>query len=1437
LTILFFSNSSFQNKISTSIVGKINDQYQIDLSIKNTSINYDGKIILKNVIVNDHKLENLLSVSEILISYNEFLNILKGLYSFENVFLSGLEFNIKQYPGDKENNLIIFLNKIQKKEIIKNISNVFSSKSIQIRKGEFRIHDNLNNKVVLFELENIELINLIIEKSTISTKIKDAIFNNSDYYIKDFSGTLLLNKQSLLISDISVHYGKSLLKANLNFNIRNIDLDKIKSTVLVTGEISESKLNIVDLPQANKFFKNNQEFIIKSDFNGTLDKLVSNIKLYNQERDFSINSSLSINNLFSKSNNQAVTIDLKRLDLRNNFFNKVLNDSINEKINTYSKNIDSLSVNGKINFSMDEFIFDLTSTSNIGKINSKIEIEILSNNTWSYTSQINLEETKLGKLLNLKQVNQVTGLLKFDGIFNQKDGFKSSWQSNFERIDFSYINLNDISSNGYIDNKNFKIWIKSNSANFNFSGNFNFNFNNPYALNFNFNLNKINLSKLKLASSDKEIYFKGIISSSMSEKFKQNNFNRMLTVKSPKIFNIKNEIDFNDFNINYIKNDLHRKIVIDNSDALKLNFSGDFLYTDIKDLIINSLSNIYPFIKSNRIIRDQYFNFNLELNNNLVTSLFPDLSVSDKSFLKGKINSKNVNSFMEINFPFLQFDDFRLENIDLKTNPLIKEYSSKLSVKKVFYKKNVISDLNLSSSKVNDTLFFILESKKLNNSNGFIRADIFHFVNEKGVSVIKFNPSVLNFKNKNWFIIGNEDLPMILFNPKLNRYQIENFNFYLEDQKISFTGHYLSLNQMNLTFLLEKVSLEDVIPNNDKLDFKGISNLKFVINRQGGVDQSEGVFKIKNFSINKKSYGDFKFNFLSDSNSYEYIINSTIKEKDKISFKSQGKFSFLGEEVNSEIDFIFNNFDLSFLSKLGKDKIKNITGSITGEASIKESFFDPKINGSLKLNNTSLYIPYTNTTYKFNNNSSILLSDENFEFNNTLFYDSKDLTSGILNGKISHKNFKNWYLDLNIDSQRLLVINKLYDEKSFFYGRSFLEGTINLIGPTKNLIIDVAGSTAKGTSITIPWQDSKGLLDTSFIDFMQKDIQNKINNSNALVFDESLVTGLEMTFNLEVNKNAELEIVVDQASGSTIKGRGSGKILMETNIDGKFNIWGDFISDEGIYNFKNLGLIDKKFKLSPGGTIVWDGNPIDAEMNLEAIYQVPGGANPSILLDNPNFNKKIPTNVSIKLQGNLLKPDNPNFQISFPNTSGTVVSEINYRLSDKQRRQLQAISLLSQGLFISEVSISPQGIANNLYEKASEVFSSLIGDNQGKLNVGLNYLKGDKSSALDIKTEDRIGVTLSTQISDNILINGKIGVPIDGVEETLIVGDVQIDFILNEEGSLKAKVFNKENEFKYIGDELGYTQGIGISYEVDFDTFQNLINKIVTNKKGKGLKK
>ena len=421
-------------------------------------------------------------------------------------------------------------------------------------------------------------------------------------------------------------------------------------------------------------------------------------------------------------------------------------------------------------------------------------------------------------------------------------------------------------------------------------------------------------------------------------------------------------------------------------------------------------------------------------------------------------------------------------------------------------------------------------------------------------------------------------------------------------------------------------------------------------------------------------------------------------------------------------------------------------------------------------------------------------------------------------------------MDLIFKPEGLLLLNKKETPKVLFYGQGFFSGDIEMRGPTKNPTLELSGITAPGTSIKIPWKETKEISDTSYITFVDKQTNLDSNNYiNDIQNFKNEIRGLEILFELDINNDAEVEIVIDQSSGSYINGKGVGKLLMETNTNGKFNMWGDFTTSSGVYNFKNIGLLDKKFNLESGGTIVWEGDPLGAKMDLNAMYEVPGGANPAILLDNPSFNKKIPTNVGIHLQGNLLKPDNPIFEILFPNTSGTVVSEINYRLSDPQRSQLQAISLLSQGMFINDVSLSMQGITNNLYEKASDIFTSILGNNDEKLKVGINYLQGDRNSELDIFSEDRLGLTLSTQVSDKILINGKIGVPVGGVNETLIVGDVQIDFILNEDGTLRAKVFNKENEFRYIGDQLGYTQGMGLSYNVDFDSFKELINKIIIN--------
>ncbi|MAC98093.1 MAG: hypothetical protein CL971_06635, partial [Euryarchaeota archaeon] len=648
---------------------------------------------------------------------------------------------------------------------------------------------------------------------------------------------------------------------------------------------------------------------------------------------------------------------------------------------------------------------------------------------------------------------------------------------------------------------------------------------------------------------------------------------------------------------------------------------------------------------------------------------------------------------------------------------------------------------------------------------------------------------------------------------------------------ILINGFYNNENDIDLNFELSNLFIQNFFeinknPISGNIESK-INLKRSETNRTLSIDAS-----INNINIKEYEIGNLEINAFGNTDFDSYSVDLKLLNNENITLESEGTVIAINEKPNLDLDLNFNDFDISFIEKVGSNTLKEISSSISGQVNLWGAYNNIQHNGNLILNKTKFFIPYLNIEYLINDNSELTLYNQNIELNNISIGHIESNSSSFLNGKINHTDYKDWSLDLVFQSDRLFILNKDFSGDESFYGKAYIDGQISILGPTDQLAIDIDAITKSGTYITIPRTNSYSIDNFSFIEF--NDLNNlNLYNENNLFEDVNQLNNktLDLNIDLEIDNNAQVDITIDQETGSYISGTGNGNLFMEIDSDGKFNIYGDYITTEGEYNFKDLALIDKKFKLKDGGTIVWDGEPLGAQMDLLATYEVPGGSNPALLLDNPNFNKKIPTDVEIKLTGNLTKPNSPDFEIYFPNTSSTVTSEINYKLNDPEVRQLQAISLLTQGIFINEVSVSIEGITNNIYEKVSDVFSDLLGGSQGPLKVGLNYLQGDKSDILDIKTEDRFGVTLSTEISDKILFNGKIGVPIGGIEETLIIGDVQIDFILNEDGSLKAKVFNRENEFRYIGDKLGYTQGVGLTYQVDFQTFRDLISKLVDKNK------
>jgi hypothetical protein len=310
--------------------------------------------------------------------------------------------------------------------------------------------------------------------------------------------------------------------------------------------------------------------------------------------------------------------------------------------------------------------------------------------------------------------------------------------------------------------------------------------------------------------------------------------------------------------------------------------------------------------------------------------------------------------------------------------------------------------------------------------------------------------------------------------------------------------------------------------------------------------------------------------------------------------------------------------------------------------------------------------------------------------------------------------------------------------------------------------------------------------------------------------------------NLNINNNAEIEILIDRLSGSTINGYGNGNLIMNINSKGKFNMFGDFTVDTGKYNFVYAGILKKEFELKKGGTLIWTGDPKKALINLNTSYSNIQ-ANPSILLDSP-VNLTIPVNVNVNLFGELLNPF-PEFELEFPNVDSSINNELQYRLNDKESVQLQAISLLATGTFQNDINFDQQALYGNLAESAASILNNILFDENDKLKFGINYQLGESNP--EFESNDELGVTMTTKLSDDILINGKLGVPIGGVTESVIAGDFEIELKLNEDRTLTMKIFNRENTIRNLGEQIGYTQGVGISYKVEFNSFRKLVNKLL----------
>ena len=149
--------------------------------------------------------------------------------------------------------------------------------------------------------------------------------------------------------------------------------------------------------------------------------------------------------------------------------------------------------------------------------------------------------------------------------------------------------------------------------------------------------------------------------------------------------------------------------------------------------------------------------------------------------------------------------------------------------------------------------------------------------------------------------------------------------------------------------------------------------------------------------------------------------------------------------------------------------------------------------------------------------------------------------------------------------------------------------------------------------------------------------------------------------------------------------------------------------------------------------------------------------------------------------------------------------------------------LLTTGSFISETA-GQSAISGTVTDGVNAILAQILTDDDAVINIAPYYDMGIDTK--EIETQDEFGVQFSSQISERIVVNGKVGIPVGKINESRVAGDVDVQWLVNEDGSLRINFFNRQAELQFIGEDQTFEQGAGVSYQVDFDTIKNLMDKL-----------
>ena len=1058
-------------------------------------------------------------------------------------------------------------------------------------------YDHFDGNHIYFYAINWDFRNVRFKKDTISAQMNMNTQERSGFVVKKFTARMKFFPEGMEFANMDIQTGNSHLRNFFAMRFDSFDdLSDFVNKVKMEGNFVAAAIDSDDIGYFAPELKDWKKTIrISGNIKGPVRDLISKNILITAGQSTILNGDIHLKGL--------PDIDHTFIEFKSNYFKTTYKDAVTiipslKKITQPRiDRIGRLQFQGNFNGYINNFVTSGTVVTDIGTVVSNVNMKLQASKPSVYTGTVYTDDFDLGQFMDDPNFGKLSFHGKVDGVGLTMKTLHATLDGSVNYLNFNNYTYHDIRVNGAVAQYKFngQFIAKDSNLDATLNGLIDFSQAQP---KFDFDADIVKTRFQKLHFTDEDVEFNGHLRFNFTGD-DIDNFLGSARIYNASLFKKGERISFDSLTLESSIIDSNKTITV-LSNEFDAAIVGTFSIKELPSAFQTFLNRYYPsYIKPGKTSSSNQ-NFSFVITTKKIDD-YLDLFVKNlKGFnytsITGRIDSRENLLDLNATVPQFNYKNISFYNVNLKGRGNFDSLALETSMGEVYVSDSLhfpATHIQLKSfNDLSDIRVTTSANQTLNSANVSARVRTL----ASGID-ITFNPSTFEINNKVWTIDKNGQLSFSDDIVSANALRI-----YSGDQQILLSTYPSTEGNWNDVHVdLKKVNMGDFAPyfvKDQRLEGL-LSGSALITNPfhkpyfqfNGTAEQ----FRLDNDSIGRMVLG-------ADYNRQTGLVHATVNSDNKdYHFDVSGQFSTLDSSTAQPIDISIANLAdtrIDLLEKYLGGVFSNLDGKASGNLHILGPADHLKYIGDVQLKDGRLKVLYTQCSYVIPI-ANVQLRDGYIDFGSFALKDTLGNTAEMTRGRLYHNSFKDLRYDFALTTNKLLMLNTKFTDNNQFYGTMIGKATMTLTGPQENMQMYIKGEPRDSSNIYLPTTTSRESSDADFIvwkvygkEMKHQDIRNSDNN-------------FTVTLDVTANNYANVFVIIDPLTKDIIRANGRGNLRIKVGTNENMDIRGRYDIDKGDYNFTFQTFIRKPFvfREGVGNYIQWTGNPYNADINIQAIYE------------------------------------------------------------------------------------------------------------------------------------------------------------------------------------------------------------------------------------------